>query len=150
MFDTQTLQMALVGLEAERQKIETAMAAIRKQLGVRSSRAAAPTISQEPTAAESKRNLSSAARKRIGDAQKLRWRKFRKAQEPAVAAKKASVKKAAPKKAAVKGVAPKVAPKKAFPKKKMSAERKAALVANLAKARAAKAAKKTEGEAVPS
>jgi hypothetical protein len=135
MFDTHTLQMALLGLEAERQRIEIAMAAIRSQLGGRSNRASAPTSAHEPVAAKVKRNLSAAARKRIADAQKLRWAKFRKAEKPAAAAKKATVKKAAPKTAAS--------------NRKLSAAAKAKLVANLAKARAAKAAKKTEGEPVP-
>jgi DNA-binding protein HU-beta len=91
------------------------------------------------TAKKVKRTMSAAARKRIANAQKLRWAKFRKsAEKPAAVAKKATVKKAAPK-----------AAKKTAPKRKISAAAKANLVANLAKARAAKAAKKTAGEAVP-
>jgi hypothetical protein len=137
MPDLQILQMALIGYQAELQKIESAMATLRSEL----KGAAAPMVTQGPTAAKKfKRTMSAAARKRIADAQKLRWAKFHEAaKKPAAAAKKATVKKTAPKAAA----------KKAAPKRKLSAAAKAKLVANLAKARAAKAAKKTEGEAVP-
>jgi hypothetical protein len=62
-----------------------------------------------------RRKMSAAARKRIGDAQRKRWA--------------ASKKQAAP-------------PKKNAPKRKLSPARKAALVANLAKARAARTAKR--------
>jgi hypothetical protein len=119
--------MALVGLNARRDEIIQRMAELQRQLGVRSKGAAASMATQGPTAVNKvKRVMSAAARKRIADAQKLRWAKFRKsAEKPAAAAKKAA------------------------PKRKLSAAAKANLVANLAKARAAKAAKKTEGEAVP-
>jgi len=74
----------------------------------------------EPAAApapptQKRRKMSAAARKRIGDAQRKRWAESKKQSEPA---------------------------KKARPKKKLSPARKAALVANLAKARAARAAKR--------
>jgi hypothetical protein len=69
--------------------------------------------SEAPT--RNRRKMSAAARKRIGDAQRKRWA--------------VSKKQAAP-------------PKKTAPKKKLSPARKAALVANLAKARAARAAKR--------
>jgi hypothetical protein len=79
--------------------------------------------------------MSAAARNSIASAHKRRWAEYRKSKEDAgKPAKKAALKKTAPKPAA---------------KRKLSPARKAALVANLAKARAARAAKKTEGEAVP-
>ena len=117
--DRSTLEMALVGYEAESQKIQNAMSAIRSQLRMRSTKPAASVMT---AGAKPKRRLSAAARKRIAAAQKKRWAAFH-----------ANAAKPAPKKVA---------------KKKLSPARRAALVANLAKARAAKAAKKTTGEAV--
>jgi hypothetical protein len=64
--------------------------------------------------------MSAAAKKRIAAAQKARWKKFHAEQKPATG-------KSAP-----------------APKKKMSPGRKAALSANLAKARAARAAKRQD------
>jgi hypothetical protein len=71
----------------------------------------------EPTAPAPtvKRKMSASGRQSIADAQRKRWAESKKAAEPL---------------------------KKALPKKKMSAARKAALVANLAKARAVRAAKR--------
>jgi hypothetical protein len=106
--DNAILQAALVGYTAELDKINAAMAAIRKELGLHGTRAAAPAGGDR---AKPKHHISAAGRRAIAEAQRKRW---------------AAVHKAA---------------KKAAPKKKMSAERKAALVANLAKARAAKAAR---------
>jgi hypothetical protein len=114
--DSSVLEMALVGCKAELQKIVGAMNAISKELGVRRNGATAPTISDR---AKPKRVMSPAARRRIAAAQKKRWAAFHAKQKaPAKAAKKTTA------------------------KKKLSPARKAALVANLAKARAAKAAKK--------
>jgi hypothetical protein len=62
-----------------------------------------------------RRKMSAAARKRIGDAQRKRWAESKKQSVP---------------------------PAKALPKTKLSPARKAALIANLAKARAARAAKR--------
>lgn len=136
MFGTQTLEMALVGLNARREEVLQRMADLQRQLGGRSKGVSASTLAHEATAAKKvERKLSASARKRIADAQKLRWAKFHKAAKPAAPAKKATVKKAAS--------------EKAPPKRRMSAAAKAKLVANLARARAAKAAKKTEGETVP-
>jgi hypothetical protein len=106
------LEMALVGYESERQEIANAMAAIQKQLGGRATKVTASK------GAKPKRHLSAAALRRISAAQKKRWAAFHKSK------------------------AEKPAPAKKVAKKKMSAERRAALVANLAKARAARAAKK--------
>jgi hypothetical protein len=117
--DHSTLEMALVGYEAELQKIEGAMAAIRKQLGVRGS--GARVMPAGGNGAKAKHQMSAAGRKHIADAQKKRWAAYHaKHNKPAV---------------------------KAAAKRKMSPERKAALVANLAKARAARAAKKAAATA---
>jgi hypothetical protein len=107
--DRLTLEMALIGYEAERQKIEAAMAAIRKQVdGHAAARAAVG-------APGPKRILSAAARRRIAAAQRKRWAVFHADQKRGAA--------------------------KTAPKRKLSAAARAKLVRNLAKARAAKAAK---------
>lgn len=108
--DHSILEMALVGLRAQAQTIDEKMAAIRKQLGIRGGKSAAP---MSMNGEKPRRVLSVAARKRIAAAQKKRWAAFHAKQgKPAKTAKR-----------------------------NMSPERKAALAANLAKARAAKAAK---------
>ena len=108
--DTSILEMALVGYAEQRREIEDAIAAIRSQLGDRST-------SIDTDGAKPKRKLSAAARKRIATAQKARWKEFH--------LQKAEARQ----------------PKAAL-KRKLSPARKAALVANLAKARAAKAEKR--------
>ena len=148
MSDIEILQMALIGYEAERQKIGVTMAAIRSVLGGRSSaQATTPTGDVK----HKRRKMSAAARERIGDAQRKRWAAARKATEPAPATSKPKRKlsksgrkaiseatkkrwaafhaaKTAPvviKKTAVKKVAVKKVAKKAAPVKK-SAGKKAA------------------------
>src|SRR5215831_14801701 len=68
--DRSTLEMALIGYQAERQKIEAAMAAIRKQVD---GHAGAPAVdgTRRP-----KRIMSAAARRRIAAAQRKRWAAF--------------------------------------------------------------------------
>ena len=103
--------------------------------------------------------MSAAARKRIGDAQRKRWAESKKTSSPvapkapkpkrklSTAGKKAIVEATKKRWAAFHAAnqAKKPALKKEIAKKKLSPARKAALVANLAKARAAKAAKATDG-----
>ena len=72
--DLDTLQMALVGYQIERQKIEEKIQAIRAQLTGKSASTAAPT----KNASGAKRVLSAAARRRIGAAQRKRWAEHRK------------------------------------------------------------------------
>jgi hypothetical protein len=117
--ESSILEMALVGLTAEAQRIEEKMEVIRKHLGVRG-RSAATSFSTDGATPRRRRQMSAAALRRISLAQKKRWAAFH--------AKKSKAEKPAAKKTAV--------------KKKMSPERKAKLVANLAKARAARAAKR--------
>ena len=72
--DQETLMMALVGYQAEKQKIDGKISEIQALLDGRKS--AAP-----PAAAKKggkKRVLSAAARKRIAKAQKKRWAEHRK------------------------------------------------------------------------
>jgi len=108
MSDIQTLKMALIGFQIERQKVQERIAEIERRLGGRT-----PHVAASSSGAKPRREMSAAARKRIAAAQKKRWAVFHNAQKPA--------------------------------RKKLSPARKAALVANLAKARAAKAAKKGAG-----
>ena len=72
--DLATLQMALVGYQVEKQRIEDSIRAIQAQLkGKRVS-----TVStSDQKATGTKRVLSPAARKRIAAAQKKRWAEHR-------------------------------------------------------------------------
>jgi len=111
------LEMAVIGLESQRSKIEERIAEIQKQLGVRTPKRAVSGDGTKP-----KRQMSAKGKAAIRAALKKRWDEFHaKAGKPA--AKKAGVKKAAP-------------------KRKLSPDARARLAANLAKARAAKAAKR--------
>jgi hypothetical protein len=74
--DLATLQMALVGYQIERQKIEDKIQELRKDLG--SSKSPAQPADGTKNAASVKRVLSASARKRIGAAQKKRWAEHRK------------------------------------------------------------------------
>jgi len=76
MPDAQLLQMALIGFEAERQKIQSKIDEIKARIGGRRGRpAAAPTASPAP---RTRGRMSAAARRRIGAAQKKRWAEYRK------------------------------------------------------------------------
>lgn len=70
--DTTTLEMALVGYEIEKQKIEAKIREVQSALGDASAPAA------PDTAAPKKRKMSAAARRRIAAAQKRRWAEHRK------------------------------------------------------------------------
>jgi hypothetical protein len=119
--DKSILEMAIIGYEAERQRVDNAIAEIRAQLGHRPVRSAGPAVDGAP---RQPRQMSAAAKERIADAQRKRWAAFHaKAGKPA---KSAAVTKA--------------------PKRTLSPERRAALAANLAKARAARAAKRAAAE----
>jgi hypothetical protein len=71
--DVGTLQMALVGFQIEKQRIETKIQELQAQLKGR--RVAMPS---GDGSAPRKRELSDAARKRIAMAQKRRWAEHRK------------------------------------------------------------------------
>lgn len=72
--DLMTLQMALVGYELERQKIDERIKEIQAKIGKRKPGAAGPAAEEAPR----KRVLSAEARKRIALAQKRRWAEHRK------------------------------------------------------------------------
>ena len=112
--DEATLQAALVGFAVELEKVNQRIAEIQKKLG---HRATAPV---SVAGGKPRRKISAAAIERIRKAQKKRWAAFHRQQK----SEKPAAKKAAPK------------------KRTLSPEAKAKLAANLAKARAAKAAKK--------
>ena len=74
--DVTTLQMALVGYQYEKQKIEDRIREIEAQL--KGKHVPAQSATGEKKAAGVKRVLSPAARKRIAAAQKKRWAEHRK------------------------------------------------------------------------
>ena len=82
--DISTLQMALVGYQIEKQKIEDKIQTIQAQL--KGKKVSLPS-SSDGAPAPAKRYLSPAARKRIAMAQKKRWAEHRK--QKAAAAKAA-------------------------------------------------------------
>ena len=73
--DLSTLQMALVGYEIERQKIEARIHEIQAKLKGKHVTAPSAAAEKKPVA---KRILSAEARKRIAAAQKKRWAEHRK------------------------------------------------------------------------
>ena len=73
--DLSTLQMALVGYQVERQKIDDRISEIQAKLKGKS--VALPSVGAEKKAVV-KRVLSPEARKRIAAAQKKRWAEHRK------------------------------------------------------------------------
>ena len=82
--DLTTLQMALVGYQIEKDKIDAKIREIESQLGRRGT---AKTAVNQDHAAPRKRNLSPEARKRIAMAQKRRWAEHRKQKAQSKAAK---------------------------------------------------------------
>jgi hypothetical protein len=72
--DLSTLQMALVGYEVERQKIDARIREIQAKL--KGKHTAAPAAAEKKPVV--KRVLSAEARKRIAAAQKKRWAEHRK------------------------------------------------------------------------
>ena len=73
--DASVLEMALVGYEIEREKIDQKIAEIRARLGRRTGSKA--TAAPEAKPAGRKRILSPEARRRIALAQKKRWAEHR-------------------------------------------------------------------------
>ena len=74
--DVTTLQMALVGYQIEKQKIEDKIGQIQAQL--KGKRVAISSAAAAKKGAGTKRVLSPAARRRIAAAQKKRWAEHRK------------------------------------------------------------------------
>ncbi len=61
------LTAALQGLEAQRARLESQIAVVKRTLGARA---------QQPTDPKPKRKMSAAARKRIAEAQRKRWAEY--------------------------------------------------------------------------
>jgi hypothetical protein len=74
--DLTTLQMALVGYQIEKEKIEEKIRQLQSQLRGKSGSSSSPAA--EKKAPGTKRVLSPAARRRIAAAQKKRWAEHRK------------------------------------------------------------------------
>ena len=72
--DLATLQMALIGYQVEKQKIEDSIRAIQAQL---KGKRVSPVSASDQGAPGTKRVLSPAARKRIAAAQRKRWAEHR-------------------------------------------------------------------------
>jgi hypothetical protein len=73
--DLNTLQMALIGYQLEKEKIEAKISSIQAQL---KGKRAPVTATTDHSESSGKRYLSPAARKRIAAAQKKRWAEHRK------------------------------------------------------------------------
>src|ERR1039457_2350017 len=82
MSDIETLQMALIGYEAERQKIEATMAGIHTSL-VLHSKGASASAKTPKSEAKCRHRMSAAGRARIAEAQRKRWAASKKQSEPA-------------------------------------------------------------------
>jgi Arc/MetJ family transcription regulator len=74
--DVNMLEMALIGFQIEKQRIESRIQDIQSQL--KGKRAATPSAGPGETKAPVRRELSEGARKRIAAAQKRRWAEHRK------------------------------------------------------------------------
>lgn len=74
--DDLTIQMALIGYQIERQKIDDKIRELQGQL--KGKRATLPSTDAAEKPATTKRTLSPAARRRIAAAQKKRWAEHRK------------------------------------------------------------------------
>jgi hypothetical protein len=90
--DVSTLEMALVGFQIEKQKIESKMQEIQSHL--KGKRTAMPSNAAGAAPAP-KRQLSEGARKRIAAAQKRRWAEHRKRAAQAAKAQTAKASSAA-------------------------------------------------------
>jgi len=112
----QIISAAIAGFEQQKIDIDNQIDQLRAML---SGGPAESTVATQEAPARKRKKFSAAAIKRMREAQKARWAKIKGESEPAAQA-------------------PAKAPK---PKRKLSAAAKAKLVANLVKARRAKAAK---------
>jgi hypothetical protein len=76
--DSIMLQMALIGYQHQKQRIDEKIHEIEARLKGKSSAGAAAPAAAKTKSGRVKRVLSAAARKRIGAAQKKRWAEHRK------------------------------------------------------------------------
>jgi hypothetical protein len=129
--DAHLLEAALIGYQAQVDRITAAIREIEKRLGTTRGRTGTNPPAPSVDSPRLKRKITAKGRAAIRAAVKRRWAAFR-------AAQKTGKPKSTGKSAA-----------KPAPKRKLSPAARAKVVANLRKARAAKAAKKTAGEGVP-
>src|SRR5262249_31059734 len=73
--ETSILETALIGLQYQLTEVDTKIADIRRQLGIRAPRVTSD--GKQPKPARKRRRMSAAARKRIGEATRKRWAKYR-------------------------------------------------------------------------
>src|ERR1022692_1304236 len=111
------INAAIVGFDQQKLRIDTQIAELRAMLYGGSTKPTPATTPEPPTT--KRRKFSASARRRMKEAQQRRWAKIR-------------------------GESERPAPATSKPKRRLSKARKAALVANLEKARAARAAKRAE------
>jgi hypothetical protein len=148
------IEAAILGFESQREKLAHQVAELRAMLDGGPKETA--TTPEAPK--RKRREMSAAGRKAIAEAQRKRWAGSKKQSEPAPATSKPKRKLSKAGRKAISEAtkkrwaafhaaqqAKKPAAKKAVARTKLSPTRKAALVANLAKARAAKAAKVAAG-----
>lgn len=76
--DPEILQAALDGLKTQKAKLETQIAVIESALGGARPGRIARTGKPASSAPRKKRTMSAAARKRIAEAQRERWARYRK------------------------------------------------------------------------
>ena len=75
MQNNRLCELALKGLEAERDRIETEIAEVRSRLDGSTGSTAAAVVTKRQT----RRKMSAAARRRISEGMKARWAAYRKA-----------------------------------------------------------------------
>lgn len=76
MDDADILRAALAGLELQRQRLDEQITSLNARMGRKGRGRPAKAVKTRK-----KRTMSAEARKRIADAQKKRWAKYRKSQE---------------------------------------------------------------------
>jgi cell division septum initiation protein DivIVA len=74
---TDILAAALEGFQVQKERLDARISEIRQMLGGGSTKATTPSETGKP-----KRKVSAAARRRMAQAQKLRWKKTKQGSEP--------------------------------------------------------------------
>ena len=140
---------AIEGYESQKKRIDAQIAELRAILSL----GPAETATTPEPATRKRKRFSAASRRKMAMAQKARWAKIKGKSEPPAPAKATKPKRRISKEGMARIIAAtkkrwaaihkaQKAGAKAPAKKKMSPARKAALLANLAKARSARAAKR--------
>jgi hypothetical protein len=142
---TEIVTAAIEGLEGRKTRIDIQIAELKALLSV----GPVETAAKPESSTDNRKKFSAAARRRMAMAQKARWAKIKGESEPTAPAPTAKRKMSAAGRKAIAEAqrkrwagSKKMAEPPNKAKKEMSPARKAALVANLAKARLARAAKR--------